>query len=114
MNNKNLLPAVFAYCTPVGWLIAMLMNHGRNSSYVKFHLRQALGLFVLYFALFFAASLTLRLPVFAYPGALIFAAINFCMIVFLIMGVFYAATGKERLLPLMGHWAQDKIKIIIP
>ena len=105
--------AVLRYITQVGWILAMLLNHNINSTLVKFHLRQSLGVFILYFALFFAANVTMRLPVIGFVGAELFGIINFLVIVYLIMGAWYAFKKRQTLLPIMGQWAQDQLSIII-
>tara|TARA_R110002020_G_scaffold168026_3_gene356644 strand:+ start:1450 stop:1779 length:330 start_codon:yes stop_codon:yes gene_type:complete len=45
--------AVLAYATIIGTIIAIFMNMDSQNPYARFHIRQAFGIFVLYFLLGF-------------------------------------------------------------
>ena len=48
-QNKN--AAIVAYLTIIGSVIAIFMNSENKSSFASFHIRQALGIFLTFFAL---------------------------------------------------------------
>ena len=48
-SNSNQLP-IIAYFTIVGWIIALLMNNSNKTELTSFHLRQMLGIMLLYAA----------------------------------------------------------------
>ena len=47
-QNKN--AAIVAYLTIIGSVIAIFMNSENKSSFASFHIRQALGIFLTFFA----------------------------------------------------------------
>ena len=49
-DGKNV--AIIAHITPIGWIIALIMNGGENKTeYGSFYIRQYLGIFILGFVL---------------------------------------------------------------
>ncbi|HEA29965.1 MAG TPA: hypothetical protein ENH91_08220 [Leeuwenhoekiella sp.] len=53
MNKLNLksgkLIAVVAYATIIGTIIAIFMNLERKNAFARFHIRQAFGIFILFY-----------------------------------------------------------------
>jgi hypothetical protein len=47
MNPK--MKSMLAHLTPLGWLIAWILNHFSKDSSTSFYLRQSLGLFLCFF-----------------------------------------------------------------
>ncbi|HZL09836.1 MAG TPA: hypothetical protein VFC65_07550 [Prolixibacteraceae bacterium] len=47
MNPK--MKSMLAHLTPVGWLIALVLNSVNKDSLTSFYLRQTLGLFICFF-----------------------------------------------------------------
>lgn len=53
MNNTSVDPkliATLSYITPIGWLAALLLNSSNKSSLGSFHIRQSLGIWLLFAA----------------------------------------------------------------
>lgn len=50
-NSSEKLTAVVAYATIVGTIIAIFMNLERKNGFARFHIRQAFGIFVLFYLL---------------------------------------------------------------
>ncbi len=43
------LKSMLAHLTPVGWLVALVLNNMNKDSLTSFYLRQSLGLFICFF-----------------------------------------------------------------
>ena len=50
-ERSEKLTAVVAYATIVGTIIAIFMNSERQNAFARFHIRQAFGIFVLFYLL---------------------------------------------------------------
>jgi len=50
-NRSKKITAIIAYATIVGTLIAIFMNLERQNAFARFHIRQAFGIFVLFYLL---------------------------------------------------------------
>ncbi|NRD24445.1 YtxH domain-containing protein [Winogradskyella litoriviva] len=48
-DGKNV--AIIAHLTPIGWIIALIMNSSNKTEYGSFYIRQYLGIFILGFIL---------------------------------------------------------------
>ena len=51
INRTDKLTAIVAYATVVGTIIAIFMNLERKNAFARFHIRQAFGIFVLFYLL---------------------------------------------------------------
>lgn len=54
MNQPKIdlkITAIIAYATIVGTIIAIFMNLERQNAFARFHIRQAFGIFVLFYLL---------------------------------------------------------------
>jgi hypothetical protein len=47
MNSKNI--AILAHLTPIGWLLALIINQANKDKFTIFYLRQTLGVFICFF-----------------------------------------------------------------
>jgi uncharacterized membrane protein len=54
--QKGKTPAIVAYLTFIGWLIAFFMNKEPKSDFAAFHLRQAMGIHLLALILNYTVS----------------------------------------------------------
>lgn len=91
--------AVLAYITLIGWVVAFILHGNRKTSFGAFHLRQALGLFILTIVLAFivlAMSFVLRFMIF------LMIPVQLAVIVFILLQVSQAVNGKRQGLPLIG------------
>ncbi len=107
------LLAFLAYLLgPVGWIIAYVF--GRNKPFVKFHIRQSIGLwgglFLGIVVWVVAGGAILVIPFFgpmlsAASFALVIALVAACFLLWL-KGMWNALTGQMRMLPLFGERAE--------
>lgn len=90
--------AILAY---LGILIIIpFLTEAKNDPYVKFHLRQGITLIIS----FVVAMVIGYIPVLGWILAPLLMLFNCIMI---IIGVINAATGKQKELPLIGHYARN-------
>lgn len=94
--------AIIAYITMLGWVIALFMNRDPKSEFSAFHIRQALGLHLLY--LFLAAIATGFNSWAATIGFYVFIFILF------IFGLSQAVMGKKTSIPFIGAYFQKWFK----
>ena len=95
------------------FFIPLLVAEARKSDFVRFHIRQGLGLFITFFV---ARILTLVIlvPLFAAVGLLsliLVPVINILLLVILVMGIINAASGEKKPLPIIGEWFERYLKI---
>lgn len=99
-KNKN--TAITAYITIVGTFIAISMNSDEKSSFNSFHIRQALGLFISFFAFAYIVGYFNNLSV--------TFSFYLCFLVLWIYGFLGAIQGKENEIPLFGKLFQKVFK----
>ncbi|MBU2101185.1 hypothetical protein KKH05_00440 [Patescibacteria group bacterium] len=95
------------------FFLPLLVGGVGKDSFVRFHVRQGLGLLIASFALKFI-TIILILPLFVLIGflsALIPIALNIFILALLIMGIINASKGEKKLLPVIGVWADKHLKI---
>ena len=96
-NNKTAM-GVLAYIGPlviVSYLVA------KDDPFVKFHIKQALVLFVIEIALWFLGSFLWSLRL-----GFVLQILNLAVLVFAILGIVNVVQGKEKELPLIGQFAK--------
>ncbi len=97
--NKGKTIAILAYCTLIGFIIAIIMHQSEKTKYGAFHIRQALGLFI------FGVGAILVLTAigwFMWFLWVLLPVIQISLLVFVILGIVNAANGKAKKLPLIG------------
>jgi phosphotransferase system glucose/maltose/N-acetylglucosamine-specific IIC component len=110
--------AILAYITIIGFIIALVLNaskEGEEKSYGAFHLRQALGLFVVALAAGLVLSIASAILVAISFGLLGFItslttiAFVLAIIGYMIIGALNAASGQRKELPLFGAYVQKNL-----
>jgi uncharacterized membrane protein len=96
--------AVISYIPFVGLIIAILLNKEKRNYFARFHMRQSIGLNVLYFIN--------RFIVYGYFGNTAGDIGKVGVIVLFILGVLGALQGKEKLIPVFGAQFQEWFKNI--
>ncbi|WP_296313225.1 hypothetical protein [Winogradskyella sp. UBA3174] len=96
--------AIVAYITFIGTLIAFFMNKDKRNSFTSFHIRQGLGIWLLYLALGYIIGVFDSWMI-TYSFWIFFSAL-------FIYGVLGAASGKENKIPLLGDFFQKLFKSI--
>jgi phosphotransferase system glucose/maltose/N-acetylglucosamine-specific IIC component len=110
--------AILAYITIIGFIIALVLNaskDGEEKSYGAFHLRQALGLFVVALAAGLILSIASAILVAISFGLLsIITSLTSVLFIlaiigFMIIGALNAASGQRKELPLFGEYVQKNL-----
>ena len=93
--------AIISYITFIGLIIAFIMNNDKKNPFASFHIRQSTGIMLL----LFINSLIITRVNYILSG--IFFII---LIVLLIIGLFGAAQGQMKKIPVLGDYFQDWFK----
>ncbi len=95
--NAGKTMAIISYIfTPIGLLIAYLMNNDKNNAFAKFHIGQSVRLAILGMANY---ALERILP---YAMDFIPSFISLGILILMILGIINAANGKTQKLPIIG------------
>jgi uncharacterized membrane protein len=103
MKEDKLL-AFIAYLTLFGTLIAFFMNRDQRNSFASFHIRQGLGLGLLYLVIGYMIS--------GFDSWNISVAFWIVFLGLYLFGMISAATGKATPIPLIGPFFQQLFKSI--
>ena len=95
--DPNTLMGVLAY---IGPLIVVSYLMAKDNSFVKFHIKQALVLFIIEVATWFVGGMF-------YPLWMILNLVNLGILVLAIIGIVNVVQGKEKELPLVGSFAKN-------
>ncbi len=90
--------AIVSYIPLFGTIISFFMNNDKKNPFTAFHVRQALGLWILYFLLGFVVSGFDNWSI-TYAFWIFFGVLFF-------YGVFTAFIGKAQTIPLLGDFFQ--------
>lgn len=90
--------AIISYITIFGTIIAYFLNNSKKNEFANFHIRQALGLWLLFFALGYIVSIFDN-------WFLTFAFWIFFGILF-IYGFINAVAGNPQTVPILGNFFQ--------
>ncbi|TND08499.1 MAG: hypothetical protein FD123_2295 [Bacteroidetes bacterium] len=96
-NGKT--TAILAYCTLIGFIIAIVMHSSNKTRLGAYHLRQALGLFISWVAIWIVMFIIMMLMPFLF---FVMPLIALGFLVLLILGIVNAANEKETPVPLIG------------
>ncbi len=92
--------AVLAYVTLVGWLIAVYLNSNDRSSLGSFHVRQALGIYLLGLA----SSMVASIPLIGWLGGLVGFVLAFLL---WLIGIVSALKEEKNPVPVLGEQFQE-------
>ncbi|GAA4114964.1 hypothetical protein GCM10022393_14860 [Aquimarina addita] len=97
--------AIIAYVTIIGTIAALFMNQKKETPFISFHIRQALGLWIIFFVLGAFTSMFFNSLLISTPFYIsIFALISF--------GLITAANGEEKPVPILGGLLQKVFAFI--
>jgi uncharacterized membrane protein len=102
--NQGKSAAIMSYAFVVGVLIAMSMNSENKNPYASYHIRQALGLSILFVAIGYTLSGLWAFEI-VFPFWI-------CMSVLWGYGVYTAISGQMRPMPLIGTLCQKVFKTL--
>lgn len=98
-DKEGKTAAIISYLTIIGTIIAFVMNQKDRNSFASFHIRQAIGIFLLFFASGILAK---------YGGVWVISRIlNFGILILLIIGIIGAIQGEEKKVPFFGDKFQE-------
>ncbi|WP_028297017.1 DUF4870 domain-containing protein [Olivibacter sitiensis] len=106
MNSKTI--CIISYITIIGWLIAFFQSKENRTPLVKFHLEQALGVFIFSFIW----PIVLRLLFAIVPSlGIVLNPLSFVPLVFMILGIINASKEQMTPVPVIGEFVAGKIKL---
>ncbi|HET8839489.1 MAG TPA: hypothetical protein VFM82_10905 [Flavobacteriaceae bacterium] len=94
--------AIIAYITFVGAIIAFFMNQDSKNQFAAFHIRQAIGIHLLYFLFVVLVS--------GFNSWMISGAFYLVVFVLWIYGFIGAVRGEKVLIPFFGEYFQKWFK----
>ena len=100
-KGKN--AALVSYITIIGSVIAIFMNQDeKKSEFASFHIRQALGIFITFFALGYLIGY--------FDSWMISSAFYLFFFILWIYGFMGALNGQQKSIPLLGEFYQKLFK----
>lgn len=102
--NEGKQFAVIAYITIIGTLIAYYLSQEKKNAFTAFHIRQGLGLWLLFFILGYVVG--------GFNSWEVTTAFYIFFLVLFSYGVIGAVTGKLHKLPLVGDVFQKLFKAL--
>jgi uncharacterized membrane protein len=100
--EKEKQTAIIAYLTLIGSVIAIFMNSENKNSFASFHIRQALGIFLTFFALGY--------PIGYFDSWMVSSAFYIFFFILWIYGFLGALNGEQKEVPLVGGFYQQLFK----
>ena len=90
--------AIISYVTIIGTVIAIFMNNETKNPFASFHIRQALGINITYFALGYFIGY--------FDSWMVSAAYWTFIFILWLYGFLGALNGEQKIVPLVGEWYQ--------
>jgi len=91
--------AIVAYLTIIGTIIAFFMNQDNKNTFASFHIRQGLGLWIMFYLL--TALAEMFNSVFIHIGFWCFS------VLLIIYGLILASREEKKTVPIVGPYFQD-------
>lgn len=101
-DGKNI--AMVSYITIIGTIIAIVMNSEKKNEFASFHIRQALGIILLFFALGY--------PVGYFDSWMVSGAFYIFFFILWAYGFIGALSGRRASIPLLGPLFQSVFKAL--
>ncbi|QHI35586.1 hypothetical protein IMCC3317_09320 [Kordia antarctica] len=96
--------AIISYITLIGLVIAFSMNVDKKNEFARFHIRQALGLNILFYMISFFIGY--------FNSWMISGSFYVFFIVLWVFGLTNAIQGEHKPIPLLGDYFQDWFKSV--
>lgn len=111
MNLKSLnkIVAIVAYCTLIGWIIALLRVsslEGEERKFTAFHLRQMLLLMLLGTAVSIIDTIFFFIP---YFGLFVINILSFALFICWLLGLISAVQGRKKTVPFVGKAGENML-----
>ena len=91
--------AIISYITVIGTLVAFIMNQNKQNFFASFHIRQALGVFLVYLLVNFTQGFI--------DIGWVDNILTMGVLVLWVFGLIGAVQGEERRVPLLGDQFQE-------
>ncbi|NPA37164.1 MAG: hypothetical protein GXO47_09990 [Chlorobi bacterium] len=110
ITTKDKLLAFLSYLGIIGWIIVLVVfqNETPKNNFLKFHLRQSLGIILLSLAGGFVFYLLARM----FNLWFVLNAFSFIIFMYWVLGIVYALTGSMRFLPYIGDYFDEQLSFI--
>ena len=102
-NEKTI--GIVAYLTFIGWIIAFVMHSNNKTEFGAFHIRQGLGLMILYILVWVLNIILAMAGIPILPWILLIGIIVLWVVAFI-----GAVQGEQKLIPGLGAQFQDWFK----
>lgn len=99
-EGKNI--AIVSHITIIGTIIAIIMNNDSKNTFAAFHIRQTLGIFLLFFALGY--------PVGLFDSWMISSSLYIFIFILWAYSFVSALQGQMNLIPFLGSFFQKFFK----
>lgn len=106
MNNKTL--SIVSYITVIGWLVAYFVGKDKADDLLKYHLKQALGLFIVGFLFNIATTILVSMV----PSLYFLGYVGYLFLILAIVGIINASNEAKKPLPVIGNMFVDKFGFI--
>jgi uncharacterized membrane protein len=100
--NSGKTNAIISYITIIGTLIAFILNKDKKNSFASFHIRQALGINILYFVN--------QWIIYRYIGKNAAWIVGIFILILCIIGLIGAIQNEKKLVPVLGDKFQEWFK----
>lgn len=104
-TSEDRTVAVLTYITIIGFIIAIVIHSNKRTALGAYHLRQGLGLMVTGFALWIVSMIIAFVPVLNLI-MLLWPIIGIGLFILWLFGLFAAAQGQQKPIPLLGEHYQ--------
>ena len=103
-SSKGKTPAIVAYITIIGFIIAIFMNMDDKDKLASFHIRQAFGAHIIFYLLGAVAS--------TFSNLFVPTAFYLVSVVIWLYGLIGAIQGEYKMIPYIGVYFQKWFKSI--
>ena len=103
-EGKNI--AIISYITPIGLIVAIIMNNNKKNDFARYHIRQSLGIMILYFAVWVMFSIISTIIYIPLLSTILYLA----LFVLWILGAISAVQGEKKAVPVIGEHFQNWVK----
>lgn len=105
--SEDRTPAILAYITLIGFIIAIVMHNGKKTALGAFHLRQVLGLFLTGLVIWIPCVIISLIPFVNFLMLVLWPVIGISLFVLWVMGLIAAVNGEQKPMPVIGEKYQQ-------